>query len=78
MAIADARTACGAMYALGFDERDVIDATAKAGEAAGGVLDARPAMDMGWMYNRQLQDPDGHVLEFVWMDMSATPGPDAV
>lgn len=23
------------------------------------------------MYNRCLADPDGHILEFLWMDMSA-------
>jgi uncharacterized protein len=28
-------------------------------------------MDMGFMYNRTVEDPDGHVLELVWMDMSA-------
>lgn len=77
MTVADAKAACGAMYALSFDERDAVDVTAKSGEAAGGTLDGRPAMDMGWMYNRQVQDPDGHVLEFVWMDMSAMSGPDA-
>lgn len=77
MVIADARRACSAMYALSFDDRAAVDAIAEAGEAAGGVLDGRAAMDAGWMYNRQIQDPDGHVLELVWMDMSAMPGPDA-
>lgn len=70
MPLADAHAACGAMYALSFETREAVDATVKAGEAAGGRLDGRPPIDMGWMYNRQIQDPDGHVLEFVWMDMS--------
>ena len=26
---------------------------------------------MGFMYNRSIEDPDGHVLELVWMDMNA-------
>jgi hypothetical protein len=31
------------------------------------------------MYQRQLTDPDGHVLEFGWMDPTAAqPGPEAV
>lgn len=77
MPLADAQQACSAMYALTFDERDAIDTVAKAGEAAGGILDGRAPTDMAWMYNRQIQDPDGHVLELVWMDMSAFPGPDA-
>jgi predicted lactoylglutathione lyase len=77
MTIADARRACSAMYALSFEDRAAVDTTAEAGGAAGGTLDGRPAMDAGWMYNRQIQDPDGHVLELVWMDMSALPSPDA-
>lgn len=28
-------------------------------------------MDMGFMYNRSFSDPDGHMFEAVWMDMSA-------
>jgi len=28
-------------------------------------------MDMGWMYNRAFQDPDGHVFEPLWMDAAA-------
>ncbi|MBA4491326.1 VOC family protein [Paracoccus sp. S1E-3] len=71
MPLADASKACAAMYALSMDSRADIDATTEAGAAAGGTPDGRPVMDMGWMYNRQLQDPDGHVLELVWMDMKA-------
>ena len=26
---------------------------------------------MGFMYNRAIEDPDGHVLEFVWMDLNS-------
>lgn len=73
MTVADARNACGAMYALSIDSRDAVDATIAAGIAAGGKPDGRPAIDMGWMYNRTIHDPDGHVLELVWMDMAAMP-----
>ena len=52
------------MYALSFETREAVDATVKAGEAAGSRQDGRPPIDLGWMYNRQIQDPDGH------MDMS--------
>jgi predicted lactoylglutathione lyase len=33
-------------------------------------------MDMGWMYNRTFQDPDGHVFEAIWMDPKGIPGDD--
>jgi predicted lactoylglutathione lyase len=28
-------------------------------------------IDLGFMYSRGVSDPDGHQLDFVWMDMSA-------
>ena len=27
--------------------------------------------DMGFMYNRSFQDPDGHLREMIWMDPAA-------
>ena len=48
-----------------------------AGLAAGGS-EARPASDYGFMYQRQLTDPDGNILEFGWMDpVAAAQGPEA-
>ena len=47
------------------------------GLAAGGS-EARPASDYGFMYQRQLTDPDGNILEFGWMDpAAAAQGPEA-
>jgi predicted lactoylglutathione lyase len=47
------------------------------GVAAGGA-EPRPASDYGFMYQRQLTDPDGNVLEFGWMDpVAAEQGPEA-
>jgi predicted lactoylglutathione lyase len=64
--------------ALFFDSREAVDATVADGLAAGGS-EARPASDYGFMYQRQLTDPDGNVLEFGWMDpVAAEQGPGAV
>jgi uncharacterized protein len=41
--------------------------------ANGGTADINPKQDLGFMYNRNLADPDGHVWEAMWMDMSAVP-----
>ena len=38
-----------------------------AGIASGGSED-QPASDYSFMYQRQLTDPDGHILEFGYMD----------
>jgi predicted lactoylglutathione lyase len=63
--------------ALFLDSREEVDAAVVAGLAAGGS-EARPATDYGFMYQRQLSDPDGNILEFGWMDpVAAAQGPEA-
>src|SRR6478609_4828487 len=63
--------------AMFLDSRDAVDSTVTDGLAAGGS-EARPAADYGFMYQRQLNDPDGNVLEFGWMDpKAAEQGPEA-
>jgi predicted lactoylglutathione lyase len=63
--------------AVFLDSRDAVDATVAQGLAAGGS-EPRPAADYGFMYQRQLTDPDGNVLEFGWMDpVAAEQGPEA-
>jgi len=63
--------------AIFLDSRDEVDAATARGLAAGGS-EARPASDYGFMYQRQLTDPDGNVLEFGWMDpVAAEQGPEA-
>ena len=63
--------------AIFLDSRDAVDTTVTDGLAAGGS-EARPAADYGFMYQRQLTDPDGNMLEFGWMDpVAAEQGPEA-
>ena len=59
------------MLALSFDSRDAVDAAAAKN---GGTADINPVQDLGFMYNRNLADPDGHVWEMMWMDMAAMEG----
>jgi hypothetical protein len=40
----------------------------------GGGTEARPAEDLGFMYARSFNDPDGHIWELIWMDPSAANG----
>lgn len=67
----DAHNTTEVLLALTMDSRAQVDAAAEAAAAAGGRADVRAKMDMGFMYNRAVDDPDGHVLEFVWMDFEA-------
>jgi predicted lactoylglutathione lyase len=63
--------------AIFLDSREDVDATVADGLAAGGSED-RPASDYGFMYQRQLSDPDGNILEFGYMDpVAAERGPEA-
>ena len=63
--------------AIFLDSRDEVDATVAKGLAAGGS-EPQPASDYGFMYQRQLNDPDGNILEFGWMDpVAAAQGPEA-
>ncbi|TCK64147.1 VOC family protein [Curtobacterium sp. PhB136] len=52
------------------DSKDDVHRIVDAAVAAGGTED-RPAMDLGFMYQRSYLDPDGHRWEHVWMDMQA-------
>ena len=69
--IADAQQTCEVLLALSRDSRGEVDSITQAAAANGGKADVRPAQDMGFMYSRAFQDPDGHVFEPVWMDMAA-------
>jgi predicted lactoylglutathione lyase len=63
--------------AIFLDTREEVDTAVANGIAAGGS-EPRPASDYGFMYQRQLTDPDGNVLEFGWMDpVAAEQGPEA-
>ena len=71
--IADATQACEVMLALSCDSRDAVNATAVAAGKAGGVVDSNPPQDHGFMLVRDVEDPDGHVWELMWMDQSGMP-----
>ncbi len=63
--------------AIFVDSREAVDSAVAAGVAAGGRESQDPA-DYGFMYQRQLTDPDGNLLEFGWMDPAASEkGPEA-
>ncbi len=66
-------TSSEVMLSLSIDSRASVDAMNDAAAAHGGTADINPVKDMGFLYNRNLADPDGHVWEAVWMDMSAIP-----
>ena len=71
--ISDARQASEVMLALSADDRQAVDAMASAAGAQGGKADVNPPQDLGFMYGRSFEDPDGHIWETFHMDMSQLP-----
>jgi predicted lactoylglutathione lyase len=69
-------TSSEVMLAVSCDSRDAVDAMNQAAGANGGIADINPAQDHGFMYNRSLADPDGHIWEAVWMNPAALPSSD--
>jgi predicted lactoylglutathione lyase len=57
--------------ALTCDSREAVDAMCEAAAANGGTADINPAQDHGFMYGRDILDPDGHVWGPMWMDAAA-------
>lgn len=60
--------------ALSLDSREAVDAMVEAGAAHGGTADINPVQDHGFMYGRDLTDPDGHVWGPFWMDPAVANG----
>lgn len=60
--------------AISCDSRAEVDALVEAAAGLGGTKDINPAEDHGFMYQRSILDPDGHVIEPFWMDPAALGG----
>ena len=71
--LANAREAVGALFAISLDSRDAVDAITEMAGKSGGKADVQDKQDLDFMYSRAFEDPDGHVFESVYMDMSALP-----
>ena len=69
-------TSSEVMHALSCDSREAVDSMNDAAAAHGGTADINPVQDLGFMYGRDMADPDGHVWGAMWMDPAAIP-PDA-
>jgi hypothetical protein len=69
-------TASEVMLAISCDSREEVDRMNDAAAQHEGAADINPKQDLGFMYNRSLADPDGHVWEAMWMDPAAIPAGD--
>lgn len=75
--IIDPKTQAQVSIALSRDSREDVDDVLAKGLAAGGS-EPREAQDYGFMYSRDLDDPDGNNLSFLFMEPAAAEkGPEA-
>ena len=75
--IGDPAVSPTAATSIFLESRAAVDTAVAAGVASGGS-EPRPASDYGFMYQRGLNDPDGNVVDFGWMDpVAAAQGPEA-
>jgi predicted lactoylglutathione lyase len=69
--IVDAHATSAALFSISYDAKGDVDAVLDAAVKAGGTGDPNPKQDLGFMYQRSVEDPDGHVWEITWMDPAA-------
>jgi predicted lactoylglutathione lyase len=68
----------GMMLSLAMESRDAVDAMNRSAATHGGRADVNPAQDLGFMYTRDLADPDGHMWAAFWMDRQRFRPPSSV
>ncbi|MCC9600956.1 glyoxalase/bleomycin resistance/extradiol dioxygenase family protein [Stieleria sp. JC731] len=67
-------TSSEVMLCLACESPEAVDRLNELAAAHGGTADINPKQELGFMYNRNLADPDGHVWEMMWMDPKAMQG----
>lgn len=66
--VVDARTTAGALFTVSQEQRGHVDRLVETAAKLGGKAGQRAPIDLGWLYNRGFEDPDGHMFEAVWLD----------
>jgi uncharacterized protein len=72
-AIPDAHQSAQVMLCLSSDTKVGVSELVEKAAASGGKPDPLPTQDFGFMFGRSFEDPDGHIWETMWMDMSSIP-----
>jgi predicted lactoylglutathione lyase len=70
--VADANKSTEVLVCLSCESRAEVDELVRKAKAAGAAV-PRPPQDHGFMYGHGFEDPDGHIWELAYMDMSAVP-----
>lgn len=65
--VADAKSVTEVLTALSVETREAVDELLAVALQAG-AAEAREVQDLGFMYSRSFEDPDGHIWEIFFMD----------
>lgn len=65
--IADSAKTTEVLTALEVGSKKEVDELLEKAKAAGGTI-PKETQDLGFMYQRDFEDPDGHIWEIFWMD----------
>jgi predicted lactoylglutathione lyase len=65
--IADTHKVSAALIAISAESKADVDTMVEQAGKTGGAADPNPKQDLGFMYGRSFEDPDGHVWEVIWM-----------
>jgi predicted lactoylglutathione lyase len=68
--IADAHTTTEVLNALSTESKEAVNELVDKALDNGGT-EAGEVQDLGFMYSRSFNDPDGHIWEVLWMDPEA-------
>jgi uncharacterized protein len=71
--IPNAHQSAQVLLCLSHDSQDAVNGIVDRALAAGGKAEPTPTQDLGFMYGRSFEDPDGHIWENVYMNMAAMP-----
>lgn len=72
--VADTKTTSGALVALTLESREAVQKFGDTAKANGGdYFIADPNKDLDFMFGLEVSDPDGNILEPVWMDPNFDP-----
>jgi predicted lactoylglutathione lyase len=69
--IANAQGTTEVLICLSAESRAEVNQMTEAAGRLGGSIDIAPVQEHGFMYGRSFADPDGHIIETMWMDLEA-------
>ena len=70
--IPNPKTTAQVLLCISRDSREAVDSIVEVAARNGGSADPTPVQDLGFMYGRSFEDPDGHIWETMWMNSEAT------